>query len=120
MGADHDGPRAVITTPVSPRIAQTIEKMMSVHMLDRNGAEVARATTIVRFDAGRSFSPHTHGDGEEFILFDGVFQDEDGNYPAGTYVRNPPTMRLSLMMAARSLFNSGSLLSMIATRSART
>jgi anti-sigma factor ChrR (cupin superfamily) len=37
------------------------------------------------------FSAHTHSGGEEFIVLDGVFQDEHGDYPAGTYVRNPPT-----------------------------
>lgn len=62
-------------------------------MLDRIGGEVARATTIVRFAPGHSFSPHTHGGGEEFIVLEGVFQDEHGDYPAGTYVRNPPTTR---------------------------
>lgn len=60
-------------------------------MLDRIGGEVARATTIVRYAPGSSFSPHTHDGGEEFIVLDGVFQDEHGDYPAGTYVRNPPT-----------------------------
>lgn len=60
-------------------------------MLDRIGGEVARATTIVRFAPGHSFAAHTHGGGEEFIVLDGVFQDENGDYPAGTYVRNPPT-----------------------------
>ncbi|WP_342075554.1 cupin domain-containing protein [Yoonia sp. SS1-5] len=60
-------------------------------MLDRIGAEVARATTIVRYAPGSSFSAHTHTGGEEFIVLDGVFQDEHGDYPAGTYVRNPPT-----------------------------
>jgi quercetin dioxygenase-like cupin family protein len=62
-------------------------------MLDRIGGEVARATTIVRFAPGHSFSPHTHGGGEEFVVLEGVFQDENGDYPAGTYVRNPPTTR---------------------------
>ena len=60
-------------------------------MLDRVGEEVARATSIVRYAAGSSFPEHTHGGGEEFIVLDGVFQDEHGDYPAGTYVRNPPT-----------------------------
>lgn len=60
-------------------------------MLDRIGGEVARATTIVRYAPGSTFSAHTHGGGEEFIVLDGVFQDEHGDYPAGTYVRNPPT-----------------------------
>lgn len=57
--------------------------------LDRIGDEVARATTIVKYDPGSAFSPHTHGGGEEFMVLEGVFSDEHGDYPAGTYVRNP-------------------------------
>ncbi|WP_298856044.1 cupin domain-containing protein [uncultured Ruegeria sp.] len=60
-------------------------------MLDRIGGEVARATTIVRYAPGSKFSAHTHTGGEEFIVLDGVFQDEHGDFPEGTYVRNPPT-----------------------------
>lgn len=60
-------------------------------MLDRIGDEVARATSIVRYAPGSHFSQHTHGGGEEFIVLEGVFQDEHGDYPAGAYVRNPPT-----------------------------
>jgi hypothetical protein len=62
-------------------------------MLDRIGDEVARATSIVRYASNSHFSAHTHGGGEEFLVLDGVFQDEHGDYPAGTYVRNPPTSR---------------------------
>lgn len=62
-------------------------------MLDRIGEEVARATSLVRYAPGSQFSPHTHDGGEEFIVLDGVFQDEHGDYPAGSYVRNPPTSR---------------------------
>jgi hypothetical protein len=62
-------------------------------MLDRIGDEVARATTIVRYAPNSQFSPHTHGGGEEFLVLAGVFQDEHGDYPVGTYVRNPPTSR---------------------------
>jgi hypothetical protein len=60
-------------------------------MLDRIGDEVARATSIVRYAPHSRFSSHTHGGGEEFLVLDGVFQDEHGDYPAGAYVRNPPT-----------------------------
>ncbi len=60
-------------------------------MLDRIGGEVARATSIVRYAPGSQFSAHTHTGGEEFIVLEGVFQDEHGDFPAGTYVRNPPT-----------------------------
>ncbi len=60
-------------------------------MLDRIGGEVARATTIVRYAPQSRFSEHTHTGGEEFIVLDGVFSDEHGDFPAGSYVRNPPT-----------------------------
>jgi anti-sigma factor ChrR (cupin superfamily) len=60
-------------------------------MLDRIGGEVARATSIVRYSPHSHFSRHTHTGGEEFFVLEGVFQDEHGDYPAGSYVRNPPT-----------------------------
>lgn len=58
-------------------------------MLDRVGGEVARATSLVRYAPNTVFSPHTHTGGEEIIVLDGVFGDEHGNYPAGSYIRNP-------------------------------
>lgn len=60
-------------------------------MLDRIGDEVARATTIVRYAPGSAFSAHAHDGGEEYVVLEGVFSDEHGDFPAGTYVRNPPT-----------------------------
>lgn len=62
-------------------------------MLDRIGAEVARATSIVRYAPRSRFSPHVHDGGEEFLVLDGVFQDEHGDFPAGSYIRNPPLSR---------------------------
>ncbi|MGI9385566.1 MAG: cupin domain-containing protein [Methyloligellaceae bacterium] len=59
-------------------------------MLDRIGDEVARATSIVRYAPESRFSEHIHGGGEEFLVLDGVFQDEHGDFPAGSYIRNPP------------------------------
>lgn len=62
-------------------------------MLDRIGDEVAIATSIVRYRPGSRFAAHVHERGEEFLVLDGVFADEHGAYPAGTYVRNPPGSR---------------------------
>jgi anti-sigma factor ChrR (cupin superfamily) len=59
-------------------------------MLDRIGDEVARATSIVRYAPGSSFARHEHAKGEEFLVLEGVFSDESGDYPTGCYVRNPP------------------------------
>ena len=62
-----------------------VERMM----LDRIGDEVARATSLVRYAPGSTFSQHTHSGGEEFFVLEGEFGDEHAVYPAGTYVRNP-------------------------------
>lgn len=59
-------------------------------MLFRIGDEVARATSIVRYAPRSVFPRHTHGGGEEIVVLEGVFQDEHGDYPAGSYFRNPP------------------------------
>lgn len=59
-------------------------------MLFRIGEEKARATSIVRYASGSQFSYHRHPGGEEFLVLDGIFQDETGDFSAGTYVRNPP------------------------------
>jgi len=58
--------------------------------LDRVAGENERVTTIVRYAAGSQFSSHVHGGGEEFIVIDGVFEDDYGAWPAGSYIRNPP------------------------------
>src|SRR5579863_10322256 len=59
-------------------------------MLFRIGDEKARATSIVRYAPGSNFPRHGHPGGEEIWVIDGVFQDENGDYPAGSYMRNPP------------------------------
>ncbi|AUH65285.1 cupin domain-containing protein [Paracoccus zhejiangensis] len=59
-------------------------------MLYREGAEVARATSIVRYAPNSAFPEHVHSGGEEILVLDGTFQDEHGDYPAGSYFRNPP------------------------------
>lgn len=58
--------------------------------LAREAAEHGHTTSVVRYDAGSSFSPHQHPLGEEILVLDGIFSDEHGDYPTGTYLRNPP------------------------------
>ena len=64
-------------------------------MIERDGGEVARATSIVRYAAGTRFPAHRHDLGEEIIVLEGVFSDEDGDYGPGTYIKNPPGSRHS-------------------------
>lgn len=69
-----------------PSPAKGVER----RMLFRIGEEKARATSLVRYAAGSRFSHHEHTGGEEFLVLEGVFQDESGDFQKGSYVRNPP------------------------------
>jgi anti-sigma factor ChrR (cupin superfamily) len=51
------------------------------------------ATSVVRYAPGASFPAHIHPGGEEILVLEGTFTDEQGTYPAGTYLRNPPGSR---------------------------
>lgn len=58
--------------------------------LEREGKESGHTTSIVKYDAGSHFARHEHPMGEEIYVLEGVFSDENGHYPAGSYIRNPP------------------------------
>jgi len=58
--------------------------------LEREGEESGWATTVVRFPPGSKFPKHGHPQGEEFLVLEGVFSDEHGDFPKHSYVRNPP------------------------------
>lgn len=76
--------------------------------LERQQAEEGHATSLVRYEPGSRFSPHTHPGGEEILVLEGTFSDENGDYKAGTYLRNPlaPAMRLSASKVASCWLNS--------------
>ncbi len=59
-------------------------------LLERDGGEVARATSIVRYDPGARFESHWHERGEEILVLEGTFSDETGDFGPGTYLKNPP------------------------------
>lgn len=63
---------------------------VSRKLLEREEAERGRATSIVQYAPGSAFATHEHPLGEEILVLEGVFSDENGDYPAGTYIRNPP------------------------------
>ncbi|MBI3896949.1 MAG: cupin domain-containing protein [Gammaproteobacteria bacterium] len=57
--------------------------------LYRDGGEFGPATSVVRYDADSHFTRHVHPGGEEILVLDGIFSDEHGDYPAGSYLLNP-------------------------------
>ena len=60
-------------------------------MLDRVGEEKARATSLVRYAPNSYFPHHLHPGGEEILVLSGTFSADDKHYPAGWYLRNPPS-----------------------------
>lgn len=91
MNVNADFTRRVVLHGAQMPWADSPVSGVQRRMLDRMGEEVARATSIVRYAPGSQFTPHTHEGGEEFIVLEGVFSDEHGDFVAGSYIRNPPT-----------------------------
>ena len=86
------GQRAVVYSEELPWVASPLPGV-DRRMLERDGEEVARATSVVRYAPDSSFDAHVHGGGEEFLVLEGVFSDEHGDFGPGMYVRNPPGSR---------------------------
>jgi anti-sigma factor ChrR (cupin superfamily) len=70
-------------------ITSPADGVSRVH-LERTEEESGHTTSLVKFEAGSYFPQHSHPNGEEVFVLEGVFSDEEGDYPAGTYIRNPP------------------------------
>ncbi|MDG4867796.1 cupin domain-containing protein [Guyparkeria sp. 1SP6A2] len=81
--------RAVVDTNALPWV-QSPEPTVERKLIEREGGDGTRATSLVRFAPGASFPEHVHHGGEEFLVLEGRFCDESGCFPAGSYVRNPP------------------------------
>ena len=79
LNADFDL-RVVVKAPDATTWVPSPLPGVQRHMLDRVGGEVARATSIVRYDAGSRFSRHTHDGGEEFFVLEGTFSDDEGDW----------------------------------------
>jgi anti-sigma factor ChrR (cupin superfamily) len=56
-------------------------------------AESGQVTSVVRYEPSSTFQGHNHPDGEEILVLDGVFSDEHGDWPVGTYLLNPEGFR---------------------------
>jgi anti-sigma factor ChrR (cupin superfamily) len=81
--------RVVVETAQAPWVASPSGGVWR-KPLEKAQAESGWTTSIVRYDAGSAFKTHTHPMGEELFVLEGVFSDETGDYPAGSYLRNPP------------------------------
>ena len=81
--------RCVIDSTQLPWLDSPAPKVQR-RLLERVGAEVARATSVVRYAPGARFDAHTHDLGEEILVLEGTLSDELGDYGPGTFIKNPP------------------------------
>lgn len=87
INADFD--QRIVIRPDDYRWVKSPMPGVERMMLDRIGNEVARATSIVRYEPNSTFTSHTHAGGEEIFVIEGEFADEHQNYKKGSYLRNP-------------------------------
>ena len=71
LHADLSKPVVVHTSdqPWTPSPMPGVER----RFLERDGGEVARASSIVRYAQGTAFPRHVHDKGEEYLVLSGVF-----------------------------------------------
>lgn len=89
MLVNSDFSHPAIVTPDKYQWVPSPQTGVERVMLDRIGAEQARATSIVKYLPDSIFPEHQHPDGEEILVISGVFSEGNTHYPAGWYLRNP-------------------------------
>lgn len=81
------GDRAHVVTDTSAAAWDAGEVGVAILPLHAYGNE---RVVLERWAAGTQRSAHAHPAGEEILVLEGSFEDEEGPYPAGTWIRNPP------------------------------
>jgi anti-sigma factor ChrR (cupin superfamily) len=84
----HLGPDQVVREVIDTTTAPWYQGMvpgLNVMPLMQQGS----GSTLVRWAPQTFFNPHRHYGGEEIFVVDGVFEDEHGRYPAGSWIRSP-------------------------------
>lgn len=81
--------RCVVDSSALPWV-ESPSPLVQRRLLERDGGEAARATSVVRYAAGARFDAHRHDLGEEILVLEGTLSDEFGNYGPGSYIKNPP------------------------------
>ena len=74
--------------PFSAGGCTILVKLQQMHPADQQRLVID--TTAAAWVPGTVFQPHGHPGGEEILVLVGIFQDEHGTYPAGSWLRNPP------------------------------
>ena len=81
--------RVVINTLIGEWHTSPSSGVERLYLERDNMGEFAKASSIVKFQPGSEFEEHIHDNGEEIFVLEGIFSDQYGDYPKGTYLRNP-------------------------------
>ena len=81
--------RVVINTLIGEWHTSPSSGVERLYLERDNMGEFAKASSIVKFQPGSEFEDHMHDNGEEIFVLEGIFSDQYGDYPKGTYLRNP-------------------------------
>ncbi len=87
--APSDLQRVCVDTLSAPFRPGLVEGLSVLPLHEHRGV----STALVNWAPGTRFQPHQHWGGEEIFVLRGVFSDENGDYPAGTWLRSPHLSR---------------------------
>ena len=81
----NDRQHVNIQTREQPWLPGLVEGLSVMPLHEYQDEHVA----LVKWEPNTMFHAHTHFSGEEIFVLEGVFEDEFGKYPQGTWLRNP-------------------------------
>ncbi|MBA6413493.1 cupin domain-containing protein [Parahaliea sp. F7430] len=81
--------RVVVDTQAMSWSPSPANKVWRKRLHQVGPGESGQVTSIVRYEPGARFHKHDHPEGEEILVLEGVFSDEQGDWPAGSYLLNP-------------------------------
>ncbi len=96
MGQEINGDisiRVVVDTKPMPWIASPSGTVWRKRLHLVGPTESGQVTSVVRYQEQSQFPAHDHPQGEEILVLSGVFSDEQGDWPAGSYLLNPEGFR---------------------------
>lgn len=85
--------RVVVHTKPMPWSASPGSRVWRKRLHLVGPTESGQVTSVVRYQEHSQFPAHDHPGGEEILVLSGVFSDEHGNWPAGSYLLNPDGFR---------------------------
>lgn len=86
-GGDRE--QKVIDTRAREWLPGLVEGLSVMPLHEYSNGRDAEHVALVRWAPHTQFQPHRHWGGEEILVLDGVFRDEHGEYPAGSWLRSP-------------------------------